>query len=120
MSYIINEEVATVDIAPGVVQRPLVSKATGADGIFMGEIEVAVGAHIPWHYHSVEDIILVREGEGYVECDPGEKMFVKGGENSVIVKPGVIHRVVNTGDIPIKIIFGFPSTEVDRIVVENK
>ena len=120
MLYIQNAEVKTINVAPGVVQRPLVGAHTGAEEIFMGELEIAVGARVPWHYHTMEDVILVREGKGYVECNPGGKFEVEGGKTSVVVPPNLHHQVVNTGDVPIKIIFGFPRGEIDRIVVEEE
>lgn len=123
LKYIVNKDVNTVDIAPGVVQRPLVSGKTGSEGIFMGEITVAVGSRIPWHYHSFEDIILLREGNAVVKtCDEGEfrEYPMEGSVNSVIIPPGLHHSVVNVGDVPLKIVFGFPAKEIDRIPVDDQ
>ena len=118
MPFVRNEDIACINIAPGVRQRPLISAATGSQGIFMGEVTVDPGCKIPWHYHSFEDIILVRSGKGSVQVD-NEVYEVVGG-NSVIVPPDIPHQVVNTGDEPICIIFGFPSANVDRILVEGR
>ena len=110
-----NADITEVVLAPGVFQRPIVSKATGAQAITMGEVRVMPGYKIPWHYHSVEDVVLVRSGKGLVRV--GDDAFPVEGGMSAIIPSGVRHQVENIGDEPLLIVFGFPSAEVDRHIV---
>ncbi|MFQ6110595.1 MAG: cupin domain-containing protein [Nitrospinota bacterium] len=112
MVIINNDEVEIKELYPGVYQRPIISRATGSAAITMGEVEIRPGCKIPLHTHKVEDVILLREGSGEILL--GDETHSIRENMSILVPAGLKHEVRNTGEVPLKIIFGFPAIEVER------
>lgn len=112
MPVVRNKEVAVEKMYPLVERREYIGESMGAAGISMGEITIQPGGEIPLHRHSVEDCILLRQGAGEIHMD-GEVVPVEA-PMSILIPPGVPHKVMNTGSEPIRIIFGFPAVNPDR------
>ncbi len=112
MGIINNDEIEIKELYPGVYQRPIISRATGSAAITMGEVEIKPGCKIPLHTHKVEDVILLRAGKGEIQF--GDETHSVGESMSILVPAGLKHEVRNTGEAPMKIIFGFPAIEVER------
>ena len=111
-----NDELPIEQMYPKVERKMLIGKHMGAENITMGEITIGPGGEIPLHTHSVEDCILLRQGAGEVHVE-GE-VYKVVAPMTVLVKPGAKHKVLNTGSEPIRIIFGFPTANVDRNLVD--
>src|SRR5262245_49064381 len=63
---------------------------------------VAVGGEIQRHTHPIEtETAYVLSGQGKLITDTNEYVFSAG--IAVTVPPGLAHRVVNTGDVPLEI-----------------
>ena len=63
---------------------------------------VAVGGDIPRHTHPVEtETAYVLSGQGKLITDTADYTFDAG--IALSIPPGLAHRVVNTGDIPLEI-----------------
>lgn len=116
MAILKNQELPTEQMYPKVERKELICKGTGAQGISMGEITIQPGGEIPLHFHSVEDCVLLRQGSGEIHID-GQVHKVQA-PMTAIIPPGAKHKVVNTGEEPIRIVYGFPSVDVDRHLVE--
>ncbi len=116
MTILKNEELSSEQMYPKVQRKELIGKGMGATGLTMGEITVQPGGEIPLHFHSVEDCILIRQGSGEVHIE-GEVHQVQA-PMTILVKPKLQHKVINTGDEPIRIIYGFPGVDVDRHLVD--
>jgi len=114
MPIVKNERVKVEQMYPLVERKELIGRKMGAAAITMGEITIYPGGEIPLHSHKVEDAVLLREGRGEIHMD-GE-VFKVEAPMSILIPAGVKHRVINTGSEPIKIIFGFPAIEVERIL----
>jgi quercetin dioxygenase-like cupin family protein len=112
MSIVFNNQVAVEQMYDKVERRELIGKGMGAKSITMGEITIQPGGIIPLHRHSVDDCVLLRAGEGEIHID-GEVMKLKS-PMSILIPAGVKHKVLNTGATPMRIIYAFPSIEVDR------
>lgn len=112
MPVVRTEEIPWRELVPGVFQRPLVSQETGAVSTLMGEVRLDPGAVLPWHYHDVEDIVLVQGGDGRIQIEDGE-FPLRAGMN-FIIPAGVRHRLRNEGTEPVRIIFSFPSAQPGR------
>ena len=54
-----------------------------------------VGA-TPRHKHDCEEVFIVQQGQGTIRLEDEELPFAAG--TTVIVPPGVVHEVVNTGE----------------------
>ncbi len=98
---------------PDLKRLTLVSAAVGAGYLEMGEVTIAPGKKIPLHIHPThEEGIYILEGPlDYVVGD--EKGTVNTGD--VLLAPvGVKHEISNPGREPRRIMFIFPTTNVQR------
>jgi mannose-6-phosphate isomerase-like protein (cupin superfamily) len=80
---------------PGVETRMLVSAVNGATQFCIFEQWVAPGAGAPTHWHPVEEVLTVREGEA--EMRIGEERAVLTAGQSLIVPAGRKHGFRNSG-----------------------
>jgi mannose-6-phosphate isomerase-like protein (cupin superfamily) len=63
---------------------------------------VAVGGAIGEHVHPAEtETAYVLSGEGILHTTEGDYRFAPGV--LVTIPPGVVHRLVNTGDVPLEV-----------------
>ena len=86
---------------------------TPSKGLTMGIAEIPTGASILLHHHKPEEVYYVLEGEGMAEIanttapiGPGSALFVPGD---------VQHRTVNTGAVPLRLLFVFPTDTFHEI-----
>jgi quercetin dioxygenase-like cupin family protein len=80
---------------PGVETRMLVSASNGAAQLCIFEQWIAPGAGAPTHWHPVEEVLTVREGEAEMWMDE-ERIIVSAGQ-SLIVPAGRKHGFRNSG-----------------------
>jgi quercetin dioxygenase-like cupin family protein len=80
---------------PGVETRMLVSAGNGAAQLCMFEQWIAPGAGAPTHWHPVEEVLTVREGEAEMWMDE-ERIIVSAGQ-LLIVPAGRKHGFRNSG-----------------------
>jgi mannose-6-phosphate isomerase-like protein (cupin superfamily) len=75
----------------------LIYPETGFDAmtLCLGVVEVDPGHHSPLHRHRCEEVYYVVHGTGELESD-GERFALVPG-CAVLNRPGVLHRVFNTG-----------------------
>jgi len=81
---------------PGIVHRTLAGPRDGMKHMEMWMQTVAPGAATPPHRHDCEEVIVVLAGSGACEIDGVERPF--GAGSTILVPPGVVHRIANTGD----------------------
>jgi len=81
---------------PGVDTCMVVSAQSGAAQLCIFEQWVAPGRGAPTHWHPVEEVLTVREGEAEMWLD-GERIIVRAGQ-SLIVPAGRLHGFRNSGD----------------------
>ena len=82
--------------AKGVKGRVVIGKKDGAANFCMRVFELSPGGYTPRHTHDWEHEIFVHSGKGVVlrgetklEVDPGNVIFIPGGED---------HQLRNAGD----------------------
>src|SRR5258705_10591375 len=80
---------------PGVETRMLVSASNGATQLCIFEQWIAPGTGAPAHFHPVEEVLTVREGEAEMWLDQ-ERIIVSAGQ-SLIVPARRMHRFRNCG-----------------------
>jgi mannose-6-phosphate isomerase-like protein (cupin superfamily) len=80
---------------PGVETRMVASAISGTTQLCIFEQWVAPGAGAPTHWHPVEEVLTVREGEAEMWIDE-ERAVVKAGQ-SLIVPAGRKHGFRNCG-----------------------
>jgi mannose-6-phosphate isomerase-like protein (cupin superfamily) len=82
---------------PGVETRMLVSARNGAAQLCIFEQWVAPGAGAPTHWHPMEEVLTVREGEAEMWLDD-ERVIVSTGQ-SLIVPAARKHGFRNSGNV---------------------
>jgi mannose-6-phosphate isomerase-like protein (cupin superfamily) len=82
---------------PGVETRMLVSAGNGAAQLCMFEQWVAPGVGAPTHWHPVEEVLTVREGEAEMWLDD-QRVILSAGQ-SLIVPAGRMHGFRNCGTL---------------------
>ena len=80
---------------PGVETRMLVSASNGAAQLCVFEQWIAPGNGAPAHWHPVEEVLTVREGEAEMWLDQ-ERIIVSAGQ-SLIVPAERKHGFRNSG-----------------------
>ena len=80
---------------PGVETRMRASAINGATQLCIFEQWVAPGAGAPTHFHPVEEVLTVREGEAEMWIDEERAVLTAG--QSLIVPPGRKHGFRNSG-----------------------
>jgi mannose-6-phosphate isomerase-like protein (cupin superfamily) len=76
----------------------LIYPETGFDAmtLCLGIVEIDPGQHSPLHRHRCEEVYYVVRGTGELESD-GQRYALSPG-CAVLNRPGVMHRVFNTGE----------------------
>jgi quercetin dioxygenase-like cupin family protein len=88
---------------PGVESKVLETLGTHPNGGASVLIaRIAVGGSIPDHSHPSEaETAYVVTGEGVLYTADGDYLFAPGVV--VTIPPGLTHRLVNTGDVPLEV-----------------
>jgi mannose-6-phosphate isomerase-like protein (cupin superfamily) len=91
--------------ASGVVRDlKLIYPETGFDAmtLCLGVVEIDPGHHSPLHRHRCEEVYYVVHGKGELESD-GQRFGLSPG-CAVLNRPGVVHRVFNTGNDTLQLV----------------
>ena len=80
---------------PGVETRMLVSASNGATQLCIFEQWIVPGTGAPTHFHPVEELLTVREGEAEMWLDQ-ERIIVSAGQ-SLLVPARRTHGFRNSG-----------------------
>ena len=111
-----REEVDSVQRAPGVSVASSVTKEVGATEISSDITTFQAGTSNTTHYHNAEESVIVIEGEGILMIN-GEENHVRQYD-AAFITPGTHHRLINTGEIPFKIVWSYATVEVTRTLVD--
>src|SRR6266850_5585556 len=95
MKVIDSQNTAVESWRPGVETRMVVSRVNGAAQLCIFEQWVAPGHGAPTHWHPVEEVLTVREGEAEMWMDE-QRVMVAAGQ-SLIVPAGRRHGFRNSG-----------------------
>jgi mannose-6-phosphate isomerase-like protein (cupin superfamily) len=81
----------------GVRDLKLIYPETGFDAmtLCLGLVEIDPGRHSPLHRHRCEEVYYVLRGSG--ELESGGRRHPLSPGCAVLNRPGVLHRVLNTG-----------------------
>lgn len=113
---VINQEEAVQrELVPGVFQTHYIDKHTGAGGVSMGTVTLGPGTALKLHTHKVEDAMVVVEGEGTFLLN-GKEYPIREGV-AVVAPAGMPHGLKNDSAYTLKIVYTWPSVEVERSFV---
>jgi len=110
-----KEQAIQRELLPGAFQIHYIDKASGAGGVSMGTVTLQPGTALKPHTHKVEDAMIIIEGKGLFILGDKEYPIEKG--MAVMAPAGMIHGLKNNGDMPLIIVYTWPSVEVERFFV---
>lgn len=114
---IIKKELAIQrEIVPGVSQIHYIDKFSGSGGVSMGMVTLQAGTAIKVHTHKVEDAMVILEGKGIFILGDKEHPVEEG--MAVIASAGTPHGFKNNSDAPLRLVYTWPSVEVERFFPE--
>lgn len=114
MTVIRRSNVKVDESTQGLKRLTLINAAAGAGYLEMGELTIAPGKRVPLHIHPAhEEGMYIMEGPmSYVLGD--EKGVLDTGD--VLFAPaGVRHELSNPSSVPRRVMFIFPTTNVQRV-----
>ena len=106
-----------IDRGNGATTVPLILKDTGATSFISGISTFQPGVAVPMHSHNTDEMVTVLEGSGECEVE-GEVTAVRAFDTSFITA-GETHCFRNTGDVPMKILWVYASTDVTRTFADT-
>jgi quercetin dioxygenase-like cupin family protein len=107
-------DVAWADLVPGVRVRRLVDDA---NGLIMGELEVDPGHEMPWHRHNVQEGVIIMSGRA--EGSMPQTVIELGPGQGALFPAATPHRLRNTGESVLRLVFSFPAAQVTREWLER-
>ena len=105
MSVINHQELPNIPMRPGIQGKFLAHKDLGSEGVSLLSNTVEPGVEVPLHLHSVEETMLVLEGEVWVRL--GEERVDVGVNHTVIIPAGTPHAWGNAGVQAAKLLWAF-------------
>jgi quercetin dioxygenase-like cupin family protein len=97
------------DLVPGVRVRRLVDDG---EGLIMGELEIEPGQEMPWHRHNVQEGVVITAGRA--EGSMPQTVIELGPGQGAVFPAATPHRMRNTGDSVLRLVFSFPAAQVTR------
>ncbi len=95
-------------------QNLLSGEKTTSEALTMGLAELPPGAQFVRHWHEQPETYFILSGSGVVEVD-GVVQEV-GVETAVFVPGSAWHQVINTGAVPLRLVYTFPVDSFEEIV----
>ena len=114
MPVIRRSDVELDESNPDLKRRTLISAAVGAGHLEVGEVTIAPGQKIPLHIHPThEEGVYIMEGP--LDYVLGDETGVVNAGDVVLAPARVQHEISNPGAEPRRVMFIFPTTNVQRV-----
>lgn len=110
-----KEDAIQRELVPGLFQIHYIDKYNGAGGVSMGVVTIMPGAGLKTHVHKLEDAMVVIEGKGLFILEGVEYPIEEG--MGLLAPAGKPHGLKNNGDSPLRIVYTWPSVDVERVFV---
>ena len=114
---IINKELLTrkEESSPGLDSRILVDADQGSQSLKIGELIIAPNTRLPRHIHpNTEEAMIILEGT--LDVVLGRDRMTIGPGDTVLAPAGTTHGFVNRYEEPARLLYVFPTHEVDRVL----
>ncbi|MFT4211163.1 MAG: cupin domain-containing protein [Microbacterium sp.] len=117
------DEIEVLDRGGAVKTWPLITGETSGhtNDLATGISIYPVGSGAPLHSHNCDEQVLILEGEGFVEVHEADGVIREQlkKDDTAYVKKDVFHRYQNTGDVPMRILWIYPSGYVTRTFADT-
>jgi quercetin dioxygenase-like cupin family protein len=101
MPIVKNAELEVLEL-PGIRHQTIAGHRQGVETMEVWLQTIAPGAATPVHRHACEEVILVLSGSG--TCTVAGKTTTFGANSTLILEPDVVHQIVNTSDVDMKLV----------------
>jgi mannose-6-phosphate isomerase-like protein (cupin superfamily) len=101
MPIVNNADLETLEL-PGIRHQTIAGHRQGVETMEVWLQTIAPGAATPVHCHACEEVILVLSGAG--TCTVAGKTTSFGPNSTLILEPDVVHQIVNTSDVDMKLV----------------
>jgi len=105
----IKLEQVTDPSVKGITKRVLISPKDGAPNFTMRMFHVEPGGYTFHHSHDFEHEIFIVEGKGEIISEKGNTAVEKGF--AVLIEPGEVHQIKNTGGTEFTFLCSVPNQE---------
>jgi mannose-6-phosphate isomerase-like protein (cupin superfamily) len=105
------------DRGGGVRTSYLVRRETGDVGFLTGITEFKPGAELSFHSHNCDESVVVLDGEATFETKEGVQRL--GRNDATWIAACVVHRFVNRGPRPLRILWIYGSPDATRTIVDT-
>jgi quercetin dioxygenase-like cupin family protein len=110
VTVVASESVPKNEYPGGAWSRLLITNASvEGNRSTLGHSHFPPGAATDPIVHEIEEVCLVTSGRGELRTDSGDYPFAAG--DAIHIPAGVWHSVVNGGEEPVTMVFGFPHPE---------
>ena len=104
------------ELYPGTKRWPLVDGTNGTESLSVADLTLAPGGTVANHIHPTEEAMVILDGE--LEAVLGDDVVTVKEGQTVLAPPGVKHGFVNRSDAPARIMAIFPTSKVERTLVD--
>lgn len=105
------------ELDQGVLFRDMQTKERGTRVLSVGTATFEPGRYLPCHRHNCEEVIVILEGEAFVDVK-GERTFMKPYDSSHVPE-GIPHRFVNASKSrPLTILWIYSVVDVARLITD--
>jgi quercetin dioxygenase-like cupin family protein len=102
--------------APGLEICVLVGKDRGSQSLHIEEVTVAPNARIPRCVNPHTEVVVIIQ-EGSLDALLGRERMTIGPGHMVLAPAGTAHGFLNRYDEPARVLFVFPTHQVERVPV---
>jgi len=106
----------TAGAAPGLETCVLVGKHHGSQSLHMEEVTVAPNARIPRCVNPHTEVAVFVQ-QGRLDALLGRERMTIGPGHTVLAPAGTAHGFLNRYDVPARVLFVFPTHQVERVPV---
>ena len=117
MSVIHNRDLQALEL-PGLVHRTIGGHLQGLKTMEVWLQTIAPGAATPVHCHDCEEVILILSGSGICTVEGNSVPF--GPDSTLILKPDLVHQIVNTSEEDMKLVAALSMAPVRVKTAEGK
>jgi mannose-6-phosphate isomerase-like protein (cupin superfamily) len=118
MPFLAVDDLPLSELAEGVCARRIIDRPSGSGALTIGELVIKAGSPPRRrHRHTVEEGIIVRQGQGRFRLGDEEQDVEAGW--MILVPAGTVHGMRNVGGVDLLAYFVYPAVNVAREEVDE-